>query len=217
MYLVSVIIFSFFLLNTARFQTYHCSCSCCLGQGCSASQLSEIVYAQHCTDASCLEACKARYYQCNVLTQYGQAFGKCLKATTPITMSTTAHSISIGGPYLCRCNCCNTGSYLCTPVFVGSTNAFSCYVSTCSIACTQQYPNVCVNNQFGQTQGTCVGMSTSTPTTPNGSLRCGCICYGPIGSHNYEVITTNGCASCFSACQSIQLQCSAHQNTYCIT
>ncbi|CAF2871150.1 unnamed protein product [Rotaria sp. Silwood2] len=212
MYLISIVTFSVYLLNIGQVESYQCSCSCCFGQGCQASQLPGLVDAQQCTDASCLEACKARYYQCNVSPGNGQAIGKCLTTTT----TTTTNSLVIGGPYSCQCSCCNTGSYLCTPTFVGNTNAFSCQAGACSIACTKQYPHVCVNNQFGQTQGTCVETITSTATIPSGSSRCGCACQLSTGYyHYYEVVTTNGCSSCYSACQSIQLQCYAHQTTYC--
>ncbi len=211
MYLISIVTLSVLLLNVVQIQSYSCSCSCCFGQGCVPPQLPNLVEAQQCTDASCLEACKARYYQCNILPPNGHASGKCLTTTT----STTTNSPIIGGPYTCQCSCCNTGTYLCTPSFVGYTNAYSCQVGTCSIACAQQYPSTCVNNQFGQTQGTCLGITTSTAIIPIGSLRCGCTCYGSSGSHNYEVITTNGCSSCYTACQSIQLQCFSYQTTYC--
>jgi len=210
MYLISILTLFIFLLNIVRIQSYPCSCSCCLGQGCQASQLLGTVDAQYCTDASCLDACKARHYECNIFPPYGQAIGKCLTATT-----TTTNSPITGGPYPCQCNCCNTGTYLCTPSLVGYTNAYSCQVGACSIACTKQYPTICVNNQYGQTQGSCLGITTSTATIPGGSVRCGCFCSGSSGSHNYEMITTNGCSSCDTVCRSIQLQCSYFQNTYC--
>jgi hypothetical protein len=211
MYLISIVTISILLLNIVQIESYTCSCSCCFGQGCQAALLPSLVDAQQCTDASCLEACKARYYQCNVSPPNGQAIGRCLTTTT----STTTRSPEIGGAYTCVCNCCNTGSYTCTPVFIGYTNAHSCQVGACSIACTKQYPSVCVNNQFGQTQGICTAVGTSTATIPSGSSRCGCSCCGSSGCHNYEVTTTNGCSSCYTACQSIQLQCYTFQTTYC--
>jgi len=210
MYLISLVTLSILLLNIVQIQSYTCSCSCCFGQGCQAALLNP-VEAPYCTDASCLEACKARYYQCNVSPPNGQAIGKCTTTTT----TTTTNSPIIGGQYLCQCNCCNTGTYLCTPSFVGNTNAYSCTIGTCSIACTHQFPNICVSNQYGQTQGNCVGLTTSTAPPPTGTVRCGCSCTGLSGPQIYEVVTTNGCSSCLSACQSIQLQCYSYQNTYC--
>ncbi len=210
MYFISLVILSFLLLNTVQAQSFACSCSCCLGQGCLAASLPSVV-AQQCTDASCLEACRARYYQCTAVSPNGLAVGRCLSATT-----TTTNSPMIGGPYLCQCNCCRTGSYSCAPSFIGNTNAFSCQIGACSIACSRQYPNVCVNNEFGQTQGVCVGTPSTTPTLPNGSLRCGCACTTSSGFQYYEMVTANGCSSCIIACRSIQLQCSNHQNTYCV-
>jgi hypothetical protein len=211
MYLRLIAILSILLLNIVRIQSYSCSCSCCLGSGCQAPQLPDLVDAEQCSDASCLTACRQRYYQCNVSPPNGQAIGKCLTTTT----TTTTDSSAIGGPYTCQCNCCYTGTYQCTPYFVGFTNAYACQVGTCSISCTKKYPNICVSNQYGQTQGTCTGITTSTATIPIGSVRCGCYCYGSNGSHNYEVLSTNGCSACLTACQSIQLQCSTFQNTYC--
>jgi hypothetical protein len=217
MYLVLSLTLSFLLLNIAHAQYFPCSCSCCSGQGCQASPLPNYVNAQQCTDASCLEACKGRYWQCGVVPPHGQAFGRCLTVTTTTTTTTAAtNSPMIGGPYSCRCDCCSQGSYLCTPTLAGYTTSFSCQVGSCSIACTYQYPYVCVNSQYGQTQGACVGLVASTPTIPTGSLRCGCTCYGNNGYLNYEITTTNGCSSCYSACQSLQLQCTNHQNTYCL-
>lgn len=210
MYLISIVTLFILLSNIVRIESYSCSCSCCFGQGCQATLLPNNVEAQYCTDASCLDACKARYYQCNVAHPNGQAIGKCLATTT-----TSTNSPSIGGPYTCQCNCCNTGTYTCTPTFVGYTNAYSCQVGICSIACTKQYPSVCISNQYGQTQGTCIGTTTATAVVPTGSVRCGCSCQGTSGSHNYEVITTNGCSSCLNACQSLQLQCYSYQNIYC--
>lgn len=210
MYFKTTVTFFALLLNIIYVESYQCSCSCCFGQGCQATQLPNFVDAQECTDASCLKACKDRYYQCNVTPPNGQAIGKCLTTTT-----TTASSTILGGPYLCECRCCNTGTYMCTPSYVGNTNAFSCQVGSCSIACTQQYPNICVNNQFGQTQASCLGTITSTATVPVGSTRCGCSCQGTSGFHYYEVTTTSGCGACSTACQSIQLTCYNHQTTYC--
>ena len=213
MYFISTLILSIFLLNTVRTQSYDCSCTCCFGQGCKPPPLDN-VKAQQCTDTSCLDACKARYYACTAPPSNGQAIGKCLTQTTT---SSPSYSPVTGGPYLCQCYCCHSGISTCTPTLIGHTTAFSCQVGACSIACTNQYPYVCVNNQYGQTQGTCQGPSTPTPITPSGSSRCGCSCQmSSSGYHAYEMLTTNGCSSCNSTCQTMQLQCYNKQNTYCI-
>ncbi|CAF3752926.1 unnamed protein product [Rotaria socialis] len=212
MYFMQLVALSSLLLTIAHVRSYPCSCSCCFGQGCQPSPMPSLVDAQQCTDASCVAACKVRYYQCNVTPPNGQVIGKCAATTT----TTTTSAPMLGGPFTCECRCCNTGSYLCTPAFIGNTNAFSCQVGTCSIACSKQYPHVCVNSQFGQTKGNCVGSISSTATLPIGTLRCGCSCQLSTGYHYYEVTTTNGCSSCITACQSIQLQCYGHQTTYCL-
>ncbi|CAF1379775.1 unnamed protein product [Adineta steineri] len=211
MYLISKVILSIFLLNFVQTQSDNCSCACCTGQGCQPTQILN-ASAQPCNDPNCLAACKARYYQCTAPISYGQAIGKCLTATT----TTTTNSPTNNGPYLCQCNCCNSGSFTCAPTFVGEATAFSCQVGACSIACNNRYPYICVNNQYGQTQGVCLGVSTPTPTLPSGSTRCGCSCNTLSGFHSYEMITANGCSSCLAVCQSIQLQCYNHQNTFCI-
>lgn len=211
MHLIFIATITLFFITTAQAQSYPCSCSCCFGRGCQPTLLAGSVQAQQCSDASCLAACKARFYQCTAPSTDGQAIGKCLTATT----TTTTSSPMLGGPYSCRCNCCNTGSYQCIPTAVGLTNAYTCDVAACSIACSKQYPSVCVNNQNGQTQGTCLGTSMSTPTIPSGSVRCGCTCTGSSGMQSYEMVSSNGCSSCASLCPTIQLQCYSHQNVYC--
>ena len=211
MHLILLATIALVFITSAQTQSYPCSCSCCFGRGCQATLMSGSVQAQQCSDASCLAACKARFYQCTASPNDGQAIGKCQTTTTPIT----TNSPLLGGPYSCRCNCCNTGSFQCAPTTVGMTNAYTCDVAACSIACSKQYPSVCVNNQYGQTQGTCVGTSVSTPTIPSGSVRCGCSCTGNSGTQSYEVISSTGCGSCLNACTTIQLQCYSHQNTYC--
>ena len=209
----SIFTFVVLLLTLDLYQSYPCSCSCCFGRACQAVKLPNSVDAPSCTDASCLAACKARYYQCNVSPPDGQAIGRCESTTT----TTTTHSSLLAGPYACRYDCCHTGSYACNPSFVGSTNAYTCNEAACSIACNRQYPSQCVNNQSGQTRGTCTGPSMSTPSIPQGSVRCGCSCCANSVCHSYEVVTGTGCSSCSSACQSVQWQCFNHQNTYCFT
>ena len=210
------ITFALLLLGCVQAQSYNCSCSCCFGQGCRPSLLSTYAPAAACTNDACLAACKTRFYQCNTAPPSGQAVGSCITATTTTTTTATNNPLIIGGPYSCKCDCCSTGSSACTPALVGYTNAFSCQIGACSIACSRQYPSVCVNTQFGQTQGTCVGSTGSTPNIPTGSMRCGCSCCGTAGCQNYEVTTTSGCTSCLSRCQSIQLSCNSYQNTYCV-
>jgi hypothetical protein len=84
------------------------------------------------------------------------------------------------GPYSCQCNCCNSGSVSCTTSLIGYTNAYSCSAGSCSIACTTQFPTVCISNQYGQTTGTCLGLTTSTTTstisTPSLGNACSCYC-----------------------------------------
>lgn len=194
-------------------RAYQCSCECCFGFGCSLLLLSNSIEANECTSESCLAACKGRFYQCTAPSpDYGRAIGKCLSVTT-----TSTNSPLVGGPYLCECKCCQTGSYSCTPINIGYANAHSCHDGACSIACTRQYPSICVSNQYGQTQGTCVSNVIPSSTVLNGCKRCGCSCYGNTGHHTYEVITTNDCSTCSNACQSIQLGCTFHEIKYCST
>ncbi|CAF0930108.1 unnamed protein product [Adineta ricciae] len=180
--------------------------------GCNINTFTGETTASECSNAACLAACKARYYACTAQPPNGQANGSCKQSTT----TTTTYPPMTGGPYSCQCNCCNTGSYSCTPTFVGYSNAFSCQIGACSIACANQYPYVCVNNYLGQTQGTCLGLTSPTPPVPTGGVRCGCVCQGTGGYQYYEMIATSGCSSCSIACKSVLSQCSNHQNTYCI-
>ncbi|UJR37307.1 hypothetical protein I4U23_030015 [Adineta vaga] len=211
MYLTSVATFSILLFNIVNVQSFSCSCKCCIGTGCQPIDLASVT-AEVCTSIACLAACKARYYQCTGQPSNSQAIGTCTDATT----TTTTFSPVTGGPYSCQCNCCNSGSYLCTPSLVGYANAYTCQIGACSIACANQYSYICVNNYVGQTQGTCVGLVTPTPPVPTGSVRCGCSCQGANGNQYYETINAGDCSSCPSACQRMSLQCWNHQNTYCI-
>lgn len=211
MYLQLIVILSILLSQNILIHCYQCSCSCCLGSGCIASRLSDPVEAAQCTDASCLAACKARYYQCTASPGYGQAIGYCSSTTT----SVSTPSSLISGPYACQCKCCNSNTYQCTPSFVGWTNAYSCTEGACSISCARDYPSSCVNNHNGRTEGICIGASSSTTNSPNRSVRCECTCYGSNGVEMYEVTAANGCSSCLTACQSIRIQCHSHQYTSC--
>ena len=210
MYLLLQVILSISLSNLVLIHSYPCSCSCCLGSGCVATTFTDPAEAQQCTDTSCLAACKARYYQCNAPTGQGQARGYCTSTTT-----TTPSSI-IDGPYICQCNCCHTGTYQCTLSFVGWTNAYLCTEGACSISCAKKYPNSCVNNQYGRTEGFCTGGAPSSTNAPARKVRCGCNCIGSNGYQTYEVVSSAGCSDCLRACQSIQLQCYSYQNNYCV-
>lgn len=211
MHLRLIVTFAILLSQSVLTHCYQCTCSCCLGSGCLTMPLPDPVEAQQCTSTSCLAACKARYYQCTAPLGQGYAVGTCSSATTGVS---TPSSI-IAGPYACQCKCCNTGTYQCTTSFVGWTNAYSCTEGACSISCTNNYPNSCVSNQNGRTEGTCIGTSSSTTNSPNRSVRCGCTCYGSNGIENYEVSTSYGCSGCLAACQSIRLQCHSHQYISC--
>jgi hypothetical protein len=152
------------LTTSIQSQQYPCSCSCCIGVNCQPVPFPNI-NAFYCSSDSCLQACSSQYYQCQRTPPNGQAIAQCLTLAT--------------GPYSCQCNCCNSGSASCTPAFVGSTTAYSCDSSSCSIACATQYAGVCISNQYGQTQSTCSGLTTtSTATTVStSSLGNACSCY----------------------------------------
>ena len=123
-----------------------CSCSCCLGQNCQLT-LVGTVYSQNCSTDNCLAQCRCSYPQCLSSPPYGQVSAQC----TPPTLF-----------YNCQCQCCSIGTSACVPSFVGYANAYSCQPGACSIACAAQYPSQCVSNQYGQTQGTCLGLMTTT-------------------------------------------------------
>ena len=207
MYFHWIAVYSCVLLSTVSAISYPCSCECCLGVDCKTSTIDKIVHAEQCNDDSCLAACRRTYYGCNVSPPHGQAKGRCLTTTT----TTTKRPDLIVAPYLCRCECCNTGSYLCSKSLVGYATAYACSEGACSIACARQYPSLCVNDRRGQTQGTCDGNTAP----PNGSGLCGCSCCTNNNCHLYEMVSSHGCSTCSSACQGVQMGCSALQTTYC--
>jgi hypothetical protein len=130
----------------AQYQN-QCSCSCCLGQGCQPVTVGT-VNVQNCTTEMCLAQCRCTYPQCSANYPYGQLSTQCLSPINTL--------------YSCQCLCCNTGSIICTPTFVGYSSAYFCLPTACSIACYTQYPAQCVLNQYAQTIGTCVGAATTT-------------------------------------------------------
>lgn len=197
-----VVIIQVIILITISEAQYPCSCSCCLGPNCLSS-LVGYVYATNCSQDNCLSFCKTNYYQCSAQPPYGQSNAQCLSSTT-IAPATA--------PYSCRCDCCNAGTASCTPTLTGYTTAYSCASGACSIACTTQYPLACISNQYGQTQGTCLGLTSTagtTTTTTASWLGNSCSCYccqsGPYCMPNTNVGNTSSyqCStySCTLACQ----------------
>ncbi|CAF0941541.1 unnamed protein product [Rotaria sordida] len=200
MYLLVILL----LINYAQTQQDICSCSCCIGEFCSPTVLGTFDI-RSCTIEACRLQCRTSFAQCQADYPNGQVLPQCLSYVSP--------------SYNCRCDCCNTGSTTCIPIFVGYSTAYVCQSSACSISCTTQYPSQCVSNQNGQTIGTCTGPITTTATTistttvsrSTNSLwighTCSCMCCqsGPNCSPNIEVgiTTTSQCSSlaCTTACQ----------------
>ena len=195
----SLKVVQFFLILTIIYvtsieaQMYPCSCSCCLGASCQVVPFPN-VYAYYCSSDSCLQACSTQYPQCRQSSPYGQASAQCLTTT--------------GGPYSCQCNCCNSGSVSCAPTLIGYTTAYSCDTASCSISCNMKYPTVCISNQNGQTQATCLGTTTavSTTTIPWQGNGCSCLCCLGANCLPLSVIgntSTSQCSTlaCTQACQ----------------
>jgi hypothetical protein len=159
----------FLLLVNTQAQQQPCSCSCCYGQSCNPAPLPT-VYVQQCTLESCLVQCRSTYPQCQVTYPYGEISAQCLPTTTASSLS----------QFKCRCDCCNTGSAMCSPSYVGETLSFTCQTGACSIACNTQYPYQCPSGANGLTQGTCTGIITTTTTTttigPWLGNSCSCMC-----------------------------------------
>ena len=185
----------FLLLASVRAQQYPCSCSCCNFQSCTPSPLPT-VYVTYCTVDTCNVQCRATYPQCQVTAPYGQISAQC--GATNVQL------------YNCRCECCNTGSPTCSPLYVGNSLAYTCQPGACSISCANQYPSQCVSNQNGQTQGTCTGFVTTTTTTttvgPWLGNSCSCMCCqtGSFCSPTYVGTTSASfcsATSCTQACQ----------------
>lgn len=139
----------FLLLVCVRAQQNSCSCSCCRGVSCNPTLLPT-VYVSYCTLEKCIEQCRSTYSQCQVSYPSGIIIAQCSSTSVP--------------QFSCRCDCCNTGSASCVPTNVGNSLAYLCQTGACSISCSNQYPTVCVANQNGQTQGTCIAAITSTTT-----------------------------------------------------
>jgi hypothetical protein len=185
----------FMLLTIVRAQQSPCSCSCCTGLSCTSVSLPT-VYVQYCTLETCLAQCRATYSQCQVPLPYGQVSAQC--------------GSNIGPQYYCRCDCCNTGSTSCSPSFVGYALVYSCQTGACSIECNRQYSSQCVVTQNGQTQGTCIGLITTTSTIttigPWLGNTCSCMCCqtGSYCSPTYVGTTSaSQCSSttCTQACR----------------
>ncbi|CAF2706673.1 unnamed protein product [Rotaria sp. Silwood2] len=129
-----------------------CSCLCCLGQYCQPLMVGT-VNVQNCSTETCLSQCRCSYPQCAANYPYGQILAQC---------SSPAYTL-----FNCECKCCNTGLFTCIPTFVGYSTSYLCDISSCSIACSIQYPMQCVSSQNGQTQGLCTGpVTTTTTSTP---------------------------------------------------
>lgn len=184
------------LLTMVHAQQDSCSCTCCSGQNCSPYTLPPLPL-QSCTQDRCVAQCRTSYPQCQNGYPNGVLSAACSSTLTP--------------QYNCRCDCCNTGSSSCTPVFVGNAVGFTCQTGSCSILCSQLYPTQCISNQFGQTQGTCTGQLTTTSTTTTtagpwlgNSCSCNCCSTGSSCSPFYVGATSaSQCSatSCTQACR----------------
>ena len=178
-----------------------CHCSCCIGQFCNPTYVG-VISTPSCTSESCRTYCRNSYLQCRGDDTNGQIFSQCSSNVAPS-----------GPSFSCQCNCCRTGSATCSPSFVGYSTAYTCQPGACSISCVSQYPNQCVSDQNGQTNGVCIGTittTTTTTTTTGGSgsgYKCSCLCCssGSNCSPNSEVGVTSASqctpAACTAACQ----------------
>lgn len=149
-------------MSTVRSQQSSCLCSCCNGFSCNPILLPAI-YVPNCTLTQCLAQCQVTYSQCRINQYYDRISAECRSVSTP--------------QYICRCQCCKIGSTSCVPSYVGSAVSFLCNIESCSIACANQYPNLCASDHLGQTQGSCVGPVTTTTTlAPWSGNTCSCAC-----------------------------------------
>lgn len=185
----------FFLLTTIQAQQDPCLCSCCTDISCQPTSLPT-VYVQTCTLQSCIERCIGTYSQCQRNHPQGYISVQCPSNNVP--------------SFNCRCDCCNTGSTTCTPVYVGITQVYSCQTSACSIACENQYPLQCKADQSGTTQGTCISVvNTTTATTTidswlDNTCRCTSCQAAPTCSSVYVGVALGSSCSvpaCTQACQ----------------
>ncbi len=189
------------LVSYVQTQQDTCSCSCCVGQFCSPTNVGNFSL-QSCTLETCRTYCRI-YSQCQTDYPYGQVLPQCLSSLTTMSPS-----------YNCRCDCCRTGSPSCTPFFVGYSTAYSCQPGSCSISCAAQYPGQCASDQYGQTVGTCIGAITTTTTTTvsttsgywlGNTCSCRCCQSGPnctpyitVGN---AIVTQCSSTTCITACQ----------------
>ena len=195
--MLNFIVFSV-LVATIRAQD-QCMCQCCLGSNCLPSLVGSVPVT-NCSLNNCPTQCQCTYAQCYSPPPYGQIFTNCLSTNYP--------------RYQCRCSCCSVAVPGCPLVFVGFASSFTCNPSSCSIECYKKYPGQCTSDQFGQTEGICIGevTTTTTPTpfiTPSpwqGHL-CSCsYCPSPTSCFSPSflgVTSASQCSSgaCTEACQ----------------
>jgi len=188
------LVFLSLILTIVHSQQNSCSCTCCIGESCRPISLATLSVSS-CTLTTCLERCRATYADCRVSYPNGVLTAQCNNTNI--------------GTQTCRCDCCNTGSSVCTPSYVGLATTYQCQTGSCSIACANQYPTQCVSNQNGQTVGTCIPTTTTTTTTSfpliiNNQCVCSCCNTGSTCSP-YYVGTTHAsqCSSttCTQSCQ----------------
>ena len=192
------------LVSSVQTQQDLCRCLCCRGQSCSPVMVGTFNVSS-CTANTCLAQCRT-YSQCQLDYPNGVASPECSTST-----------LVADGLFTCQCSCCNTGSTLCTPTLIGESTAYVCSPYACSISCNAKYPNYCVENEKGLSNGTCIGpiTTTTTTTTSNGSSTtgswlgntCSCMCCksGPDCSPNIAVgltsASTCSSAACTQTCQ----------------
>ena len=191
------------LLANTRAQLSSCTCSCCVnlvaGESCTPISLPSVA-VQICTLESCLAQCRATYSQCR-----GNSPADHISTVPQCVSTTTTTGITNGPAYNCRCDCCNTGSTSCTPVYIGNAYSYSCQAGSCSISCQQRYPSQCRADHTGLTQGTCTNLVTTTISPWLGNL-CKCICCSTNSncpSPTVGVTSASSCSvdSCTQACR----------------
>ena len=187
----------FLLLTVVRCQDDLCSCSCCIGQSCTPT-LFPSVSLTSCTLERCLSECRRTYQQCQTSYPQGVLIPQCESNSKP--------------QFDCTCACC-IGSSSCSLTTVGNAMSYVCQSGACSIACADKYPNRCISNQYGRTEGTCIGRLSTTSTTSTTTSRspalindCSCYCCqnGPnCIVTNVGVTSASQCSSnaCTQSCQ----------------